>query len=278
MLKLITGIILFALSACASSSISIDHDELSAARTAIDQARMVKADRCAPELLAKAQSSLYWAAHELTEHTNIDQAEASELIAKAETYARQARAYSLKNCKEETTVILLPDEDGNVGAVSLNAGGASQTVSEAFHASSVRGDSSKPEAARALDEKQVRKQFSDILKAQPPKPARFILYFVSGTSELTEASQAIIPQVLKATKERQPAEVSIVGHTDSTGSKSTNMKISSARAKAVELLLKASDSAPDSIYLRFHGENDPLVPTPDNVPEPKNRRVEILIL
>ncbi|PJA31463.1 MAG: hypothetical protein CO187_09300 [Zetaproteobacteria bacterium CG_4_9_14_3_um_filter_53_7] len=117
-----------------------------------------------------------------------------------------------------------------------------------------------------------------MLKAQPPKPARFILYFVSGGSALTEESKAIIPQVLSAAKERRPAEVSVIGHTDSTGSERVNMRISSARAKVVEALLKDSDSPPDSIYLRFHGENDPLIQTPDNVPEPRNRRVEILIL
>jgi len=277
-LKLVSGIVSLTLLGCASSPISIDHHELAAARTTIEQARAEKAERCAPGLLAMAESRLYWAAHELSEANQGDKSEAAELIAQAESYARQAKESALKNCREETTVILLPDEDGAVGALSLNAGGASQTVDQAYHASSVMGSSSKPEAVRALDEAQVKKQFSDILKAQPPKPARFILYFVSGGSALTEESKAIIPQVLSAAKERRPAEVSVIGHTDSTGSERVNMRISSARAKVVEALLKDSDSPPDSIYLRFHGENDPLIQTPDNVPEPRNRRVEILIL
>ncbi|ATX80080.1 Outer membrane protein OmpA [Mariprofundus aestuarium] len=266
--------------ACASSPLSVEDDKFSAARTAIEQARMAKAERCAPKLLAMAESRLYWAAHELREPqiNRSHQAEVAALTAQAEDYARQARELAFENCREITTVILIPDEDGNVGAISVNAGGKSQTVDQAFHASSVMGSGSAPGPVMAMDEEQVKKQFSAILKAQPPKPARFILYFVSGTSELTEESIALIPQVLKASKEREPAEVSIVGHSDSTGSEKLNLRISSARAKAVEALLRASDSAPGSIYLRFHGENDPLIPTPDNVPEPRNRRVEIMVL
>ena len=279
-LKALMAMASLVLVACVSSPLSVEHDEFSAARTAIEQARAAKAERCAPQLLAMAQSRLYWAAHELREPqiNRSHQAEVAALTAQAEDYARQARELALENCREITTVILIPDEDGNVGVISVNAGGKSQTVDQAFHASSVMGSESAPGPVIAMDEKQVKKQFSAILKAQPPKPARFTLYFISGTSELTEESTALIPQVLKASKERQPAEVSIIGHSDSTGSETINMKISLARAKAVEALLRASDSVPASIYLRSHGENDPLIPTPDNVPEPRNRRVEIIVL
>ncbi|PJA31464.1 MAG: hypothetical protein CO187_09305, partial [Zetaproteobacteria bacterium CG_4_9_14_3_um_filter_53_7] len=148
-LKLVSGIVSLTLLGCASSPISIDHHELAAARTTIEQARAEKAERCAPGLLAMAESRLYWAAHELSEANQGDKSEAAELIAQAESYARQAKESALKNCREETTVILLPDEDGAVGALSLNAGGASQTVDQAYHASSVMGSSSKPEAVRA---------------------------------------------------------------------------------------------------------------------------------
>ena len=129
-----------------------------------------------------------------------------------------------------------------------------------------------------MGENQFRSRYADLLGAQPLRPARFTLYFISGTSELTEESKALISKVLEAAKQRQPAEVSVIGHTDATGSQALNMRISAARAKAVEKLLRSSEAPPKSIYLRFHGENDPLVPTPDNVPEPKNRRVEIMIL
>jgi outer membrane protein OmpA-like peptidoglycan-associated protein len=275
-LTILAGVLVLALSACASSQLSVERDELTAARTAIEQARAVKAEQCAPKLLALAQSSLYWAAHELSEGNSLD--EAAGLITQSEKYARQARDAAISNCKDATTVILMPDEDGKVGTLAVKAGEKAQTINQAFQYTTASGKASKLEPAKIMDEKQFNKQFSGILASQPPKPAHFILYFVSGSTNLTEESKALIPQVLKAAKERQPSEVSIVGHSDATGSARINLKISSERAQAVEKLLKSTDSAPASIYLRFHGENDPLVPTPDNVPEPKNRRVEIMIL
>lgn len=272
--------VVLALTACATAPIDLEHKELATAKSAIEQAREAKAEKCAPELMAMAQSRLYWAAHELSEeHGNGSYMhEAQNLIAQAEAYAGQAKEAALANCRVETTVILMPDEDGKVGAISVEAGGVSQAIDQAYHYTEVRAKGLRPEPAKAMDKEQFNQQFADILAAQPPRPAQFILYFISGTNELTEESKLLIPQVLNAAKERHPAEVSIVGHTDATGSEAINMKISAARAKAVEHLLKTAETPPGSIYLRFHGENDPLVPTPDNVPEPKNRRVEIIIL
>ena len=279
-LKVFTIMGFLSLVGCAPVQISLEDDKLSTARTAIEQARAVKAEKCAPKLLAKAQSRLLWAAHELSENNNrSDKAEADALISQAESYAKQATALSVRDCKEEVTFILMPDEDGNVGSISVTAGGASRTIDKPFYSTSVRSNGSEPDPVRGMNEEQVKKQYSNILKAQPLKPAGFILYFISGTSELTEESKVQIPQVLKASKKRHPAEVIIIGHTDSTGPEDLNMKISTARAKAVEqLILGTSDSEPGLIYMRFHGENDQLIPTPDNTPEPRNRRVEIMVL
>jgi outer membrane protein OmpA-like peptidoglycan-associated protein len=177
-----------------------------------------------------------------------------------------------------TSVILMPDENGIVGAVSLKAGGATQIIDQAYYYSSVNEKYVVPGPVRKMGKTQVNREFSRLIKAQPRKPAGFVLFFVSGTTELIEESKNLLPEVLKAAKESYPSEVMIIGHSDRAGSKRANLKLSLDRAKAVEQLLKAFDSSPRSIYVRSHGENDPMVPTPDNVPEPNNRCVEILIL
>ncbi|MEM7442644.1 MAG: hypothetical protein AAF414_04845 [Pseudomonadota bacterium] len=41
--------------------------------------------------------------------------------------------------------------------------------------------------------------------------------------------------------------------------------------------LIAHGIAPDEIVIRAFGEENPLVPTPDGVREPQNRRVEIFL-
>jgi outer membrane protein OmpA-like peptidoglycan-associated protein len=55
------------------------------------------------------------------------------------------------------------------------------------------------------------------------------------------------------------------------------MKLSSARARAVSNALLSYGFPSDQIEIRYHGSRDPLIPTGDNVREPRNRRVEVII-
>ena len=55
------------------------------------------------------------------------------------------------------------------------------------------------------------------------------------------------------------------------------MGLSFARAKAVRDILLSRGIRSDQLELRYHGKRDPLVPTGDNVIEPRNRRVEIIV-
>lgn len=184
----------------------------------------------------------------------------------------------LSACTHTTTVVLMPDEDGKVGAVSVQAKGTTSTVDKAYNYTSVGWLRSKPADIKAMSVEQVNARFNDTLKAQPSKPRLFILYFVLGTSEITKESHVLIPDILAAAKDRSPTEISVIGHTDATGSEKINAQISLERAKAVEKILREDNPNLGQIDLKFFGERDPLIPTPRNVEEPRNRRVEIMIL
>jgi outer membrane protein OmpA-like peptidoglycan-associated protein len=56
-----------------------------------------------------------------------------------------------------------------------------------------------------------------------------------------------------------------------------NLQLSLARARAVAALLAAAGVDPASLEITSHGEANLLVPTGDNVPEPRNRRVEVTV-
>lgn len=55
------------------------------------------------------------------------------------------------------------------------------------------------------------------------------------------------------------------------------MRLSTARAEAVRDALIAQGIRSDRINLRYHGKWDPIVPTGDNVSEPRNRVVEVVV-
>ena len=75
-----------------------------------------------------------------------------------------------------------------------------------------------------------------------------------------------------------PTEISIIGHTDTKGSDDINKNLSQKRALAVEKILKDYMPSLDRVDVQSFGSKDQLVPTPPNVNEPRNRRVEILVL
>jgi hypothetical protein len=56
-----------------------------------------------------------------------------------------------------------------------------------------------------------------------------------------------------------------------------NLDLSLRRALKIEALLVKAGIVPDFLSTDSHGKSNPLVPTLDNVPEPSNRRVEVII-
>ncbi len=85
------------LGGCATGSLDLERDELADAKAAVDAARKAGAERCAPAAMARAQSELYWAAHELTEG-GVHPDETAGHIADARKYAEQARLLAQRNC------------------------------------------------------------------------------------------------------------------------------------------------------------------------------------
>jgi outer membrane protein OmpA-like peptidoglycan-associated protein len=86
-----------------------------------------------------------------------------------------------------------------------------------------------------------------------------------------------IPAILKRIKERTPVEIGVVGHTDTVGDKDYNYGLSLKRAKAVAALLAEKGVNPAILDITSHGKDNPLVPTGDQVYEPRNRRVEVTV-
>jgi outer membrane protein OmpA-like peptidoglycan-associated protein len=176
-----------------------------------------------------------------------------------------------------TTVILLPDEDGHVGAVSVTSETGTEQITEAYASSTVTGTHGRPTAMSAPNRDHVTAGYDTLLKAQPPKPISFTLYFQLDRTTLTDESRAMIPAVLAAVRDRKPTEISIFGHTDSTGTEKHNVKLSEQRAHVVADLLKKDDPTLDHIEMQFFGDKLPLVQSGTRA-EPRNRRAEIQIL
>ena len=173
----------------------------------------------------------------------------------------------------EEQVVVLPGPDGKAGTVVVERGNARQVLSEPYAVSRIGGDGQQS-GARA-SEPEVRAAFGGALGALPARPAQFLLYFMTGKDELTPESKAQLTNVLEELKRRPAPDVLAIGHTDSVGAPEANDRLSVQRAERVKALLTAIGIPAVRIYVAGRGERELLLPTADNVDEPRNRRVEI---
>jgi outer membrane protein OmpA-like peptidoglycan-associated protein len=173
----------------------------------------------------------------------------------------------------EEQVILLPGSDGKVGSVVVERGGARQVLAEPYATSRIATDGQQG-VARA-SEAEVRAGYGTVLGALPARPATFLLYFVTGSDELTAESQALLHNVLEELKRRPAPDVVAIGHTDTVGTHEYNDRLALQRAERVRALLAGIGIPAERVHVAGRGKREPLVPTADNADEPRNRRVEI---
>ena len=174
-------------------------------------------------------------------------------------------------------IVLLPDPvSGTVGRATVS--NPSGTVDlAAARDSTIASANRPPTPATVMSEAEVQRVFRDALSALPPPPQYFTLYFRFDSEELTEESRAAVPDILRAVRNRPVPDVVAVGHTDTTGAPATNFELGLRRANTVRDLLVESGLDAASVEVISHGESDLLVPTADEIAEPRNRRVEIAV-
>lgn len=183
---------------------------------------------------------------------------------------------SIAACSQNRFV-LLEEEDGSVGSITVVNDAGSQTVTEAGNATRVSSASSAPSEPQAVSEQEIEQTWSASLEASPLKPRRFLLYFITGTDILTRESLSQLPEIIDSIRQYPAPEVSIIGHTDRVGTEQANAALALDRAEAMRVVLVQEGLDPDLIEVDSHGETNPVVPTEDGVAEPLNRRVEVTV-
>lgn len=177
---------------------------------------------------------------------------------------------------KENFIILSAAEDGHSGAIRIETDKGETVLDQPETAVYVEDRDSLPSEPTPITDPATEAVFADALQVHPLMPQSFLLYFGLDSNDLTPESTAVIPQIVEAINARESSDISVIGHTDRTGKDEYNRKLSLERAKTViDLLAQKVDESFMTIF--YHGEGNPLVPTADNVPEPRNRRVEVVV-
>jgi peptidoglycan-associated lipoprotein len=184
----------------------------------------------------------------------------------------------LSGCAAQKSIIVLLPEDGKVsGEVTVVNDQGSQVLNQSWQSVEIEGAQGRPSRPVVLDKTTVQGVFGGVLAAMPLPPVHYMLYFKLGSVELLPDSQLLLPAIDKAIKERHPAQLSVVGHTDTVESAEYNYQLGLLRARAITELLAAHGATPTSIETSSRGKTDLLVKTPDQTLEPRNRRAEVTI-
>ena len=125
---------------------------------------------------------------------------------------------------------------------------------------------------------------ADLRAVEPAAPAPvaaaearlFTIFFDFDSVAITPVSE----RVLDAAAEQWASsmgDISVVGHADAAGSAAYNLGLSERRASAALSELTERGIKRDMVETDAVGEGDLLIPTPDGVREPRNRRVTISV-
>ena len=101
------------------------------------------------------------------------------------------------------------------------------------------------------------------------------VYFETGKATLKPESQAVLTRVAESLKGNPEVTVEIGGHTDNTGSKATNRRLSAARANAVRDYLISQGVDAGRMTAKGYGPDKPVAANTTVAGRAANRRVEL---
>jgi outer membrane protein OmpA-like peptidoglycan-associated protein len=104
------------------------------------------------------------------------------------------------------------------------------------------------------------------------------LKFASGKIELLKKQLFPINEVVTLLKENPTVRIVINGHTDNTGSKSINEKLSLQRAKVVQRFILSKGIDPNRVSIKGYAETKPISDNGTLKGRAENRRTDITVL
>lgn len=120
---------------------------------------------------------------------------------------------------------------------------------------------------------QVSQTADNRLKMEIPSD----ISFDTNRADIKGNFQPILDRFASTLKENPNTSVSIIGHTDSTGSDSINQPLSVERAAHTRDYLAMRGVSPTRIVVEGRGAREPIASNADNAGRARNRRVEIYV-
>jgi outer membrane protein OmpA-like peptidoglycan-associated protein len=285
------------------------------ARNAVDIAKSQKAEQYAPEIFAKATSSLQMAENALASNSDRSQiltaarqtiqfaedaralsaerqeaqriqqekdaaAAAAAAKAKAEADARAAeeakRQAELTAAKEAQM-----KAEADARAAQQQAAAAAEQAALQAKEQAARDEAARAQAATAALRAQLLKQLNEVLQTTDTPRGLVVnmadVLFETNKYALSQDAQLKLAKLSGIIQAHPGLNLAIEGYTDTTGTPDYNLKLSQQRADAVRDFLVSQGLPAETITSKGLGQADPVADNATAAGRKLNRRVEIIV-
>lgn len=269
---------------------SIKGENLSKANSNLEQAVKEGAEKFAPQTLALARKKYKDADSFITanrqDKSGIEQV-SQEATMQSERALQITRDAKVSKNKTPEQIALDAEKERNAQSqlnnelnTSQSKLGQSQSTIAAMSA-----ETSQLSNQVAMDEKykEAKEQFgpneADVYREGNKILIRLKgLRFPTNQADITASSYALMGKVQDVIKSMENSEVEIEGHTDSTGSRKLNLRLSGERADAVKnYLIENGAVNPSDISSAGYGDEKPVASNKTKQGRAQNRRVDVII-
>jgi outer membrane protein OmpA-like peptidoglycan-associated protein len=285
------------------------------ARNAVEIAKSRQADKYAPDIFAKAQSSL-----EMMERSITSNANKKQIISNARQtvqFAEDARALSVQ-VQDQNRIAAEKQAAADAAAAKAKAAADAQAAAEAKRqaeltaakeaqmkaqaatqaadakaksdeeaaalaakAQAARDEAARAQAATAALRAQLLQQLNEVLQTTDTPRGLVVnmadVLFESGKYALSTDAELKLAKLSGIIQAHPGLNLAIEGYTDTTGTPEFNLKLSQQRADAVRAFLISQGLAPDTITSTGMGQASPVADNSTAAGRKLNRRVEIIV-
>ncbi len=276
------------------------------AENAYEAALKSKADRLAPITLKNAKSELDVARKIIDiEKENYEKAQfhaerARYLATRAKYIAEILTGFNKEKLTQEQIVLWyqdqlqqlhtslpgtiafdLPNRDVVAAFESNIRAHTTKLSQQASDLERLKKEANKPEKIDAFSHlgSLFDKKEAEILKRDNDVIIRsYGFQFPVGKAELLPSNFTLLNKIVSAIQKYPTAKIEVEGHTDSSGSNATNLRLSQERAKNIaDFLVKVSGIDADRVSHVGRGEEKPIASNNTPKGREKNRRIEVII-
>jgi OOP family OmpA-OmpF porin len=197
------------------------------------------------------------------------QADSMRMKMHADSVAAAARADSLRMAQEAAAQAA---KDSAEAAAKANA---DRIAALEDSLRTARGAALRASLRDSLNAARMRDSLRVLMATPNAKLVLAGVNFATNTSTLTQSSRFILDEVAKSLNDNPDVRVEVSGHTDNTGSRALNVRLSQARAESVKQYLVDHGVAADRMEAKGYAWDRPVATNKTAAGRAMNRRTEL---